>query len=826
MNNYDHDFHVSSLQRILDKMQDAVMSVSLPDQELIFVSPRFAEVFGYPAEAFLNNVGFFKQIVHPDDLDASMHAMEQGLRDGFVELEHRIIWPDGQVRWLHRRAWVDVDEHDRPIRVNDSARDITQQKEAEAKLREQANILQQVSDAIIATDVDLRITAWNQAAVTIYGWTEAEALGHQLDDLLQTRWHHTSQREAEAILVATGRWQGELQQLARDGTLRYIWASVSWLRDDAGAIIGGIAVNREITARKLMEQEILTQNAILHQSRDLIGLADLQGRIIFLNQAGAQMLGSDDPSTFIGKPINSFYLPEDVARIRNEYLPHALATGMWRGENRLKMPDSRLLMVEQTIFPVRDAGGTIIRLATIIADITERKHAEAILRASEARQQALLNAIPDLILRFHRDGTLLDYHEPANSLLPFKPEIWLGKKTTAFFPEDIAQQHEIVMNQVMASHQPVQYACIWKVGDQPRSYEVYVVPSTDEELLAILRDVTAQKRAEEEHLARQEIEAGHRATNAFLANVSDDIRTPLNAMLGFAQILAEDPSLTPRQHEHVQTIVRNGEYLLMLFTDLLTITRLDVFVPSLHLADVNLHELLHDVEMMFRFRAKTRELVFVVEHDASVPAYARVDGVKLRQALINLASNAVKFTRASTVSMYVHVERTVNPLGGQIEHLYLVIDVEDGAADGAAEEQAYLFDRFWQDRVGGLIHGAGLGFNISLRLIELLGGCIGVKPRGDAGTCMQIWLPLQESTQQLPQRNATELTPDDLAFLPSALVQTMLLDVEQGNMAHLQQMIAQVHMLKPELASKLQALADQYAYEQLSSLLQPRGGVV
>ncbi|NCC33834.1 MAG: hypothetical protein EOM24_17730, partial [Chloroflexia bacterium] len=375
------------------------------------------------------------------------------------------------------------------------------------------------------------------------------------------------------------------------------------------------------------------------------------------------------------------------------------------------------------------------------------------------------------------------------------------------------------------SHQPVQYACTWKVGDQPRHYEVHVVPSTDDELLAILRDVTAQKRAEEERLARQEIEAGHRATNAFLANVSDDIRTPLNAMLGFAQILAEDPSLMPRQYEHVQTIVQNGEYLLMLFNDLLTITRLDVFVPSLHLVDVNLHDLLHDVEMMFRFRAKTRALVFVVEREASVPVYARVDGVKLRQALINLASNAVKFTRASTVSMRVRVERAAPPLGGQSEQSYLVIDVEDGAVDGALADQAYLFDRFWQDRAGGLIHGAGLGFNISMRLIELLGGCIGVKILGDGGTCIQIWLPLQASTQQLPQHYATELTPEDLAFLPSTVVQAMLDAVAQGDRTHLQQMIAQVHMLEPELALKIQTLADQYAYEQLSSLLHARGDV-
>ncbi|NCC32500.1 MAG: hypothetical protein EOM24_10835, partial [Chloroflexia bacterium] len=246
----------------------------------------------------------------------------------------------------------------------------------------------------------------------------------------------------------------------------------------------------------------------------------------------------------------------------------------------------------------------------------------------------------------------------------------------------------------------------------------------------------------------------------------------------------------------------------------------------LYLTDVNLYDLLTDVEMMFRFRAKARDLAFVIERDASVPIYARVDGIKLRQVLINLVSNAVKFARVGTVSLRVRVDRTTNRLVSQPEHSYLVIDIDDTGLDTAAEEQAQIFDGFGQSRAGDPLPGAGLGFNISRRLIELMGGCIDVKSRGDLGTCMQIWIPLKESTKQLPQLDATQLIPEDLAFLPSALVQTMLLDVEQGNMAHLQQMIAQVHMLKPELASKLQALADQYAYEQLSLLLQPRGGVV
>ncbi|MCB0037921.1 MAG: PAS domain-containing protein, partial [Anaerolineales bacterium] len=110
----------SHMDAILDTMQDALLSMSLPDRETIFVSQSFENIFGYSHKHFTDDPEFFKQVIHPEDLEKSIAAQQQCLKNGFVELEHRIILADGQTRWLHRRGWVNYDENGRPIRINDS----------------------------------------------------------------------------------------------------------------------------------------------------------------------------------------------------------------------------------------------------------------------------------------------------------------------------------------------------------------------------------------------------------------------------------------------------------------------------------------------------------------------------------------------------------------------------------------------------------------------------------------------------------------------------------------------------------------------------------
>jgi len=160
-----------------------------------------------------------------------------------------------------------------------------------------------------------------------------------------------------------------------------------------------------------------------------------------------------------------------------------------------------------------------------------------------------------------------------------------------------------------------------------------------------IQNITDRKQAEQERVARRAAEEANRAKSIFVANMSHEIRTPLNAILGFAQVLGLDPLLTPRQIEHVRTIGRSGEHLLKLINDILEMSKIEAGRTPLNEAGFSLHDLLDDLEMMFRSRADAKGLQLLMERSESMPHYVSGDAGKLQQILSNLMENAVKFTK-------------------------------------------------------------------------------------------------------------------------------------------------------------------------------------
>jgi len=167
-------------------------------------------------------------------------------------------------------------------------------------------------------------------------------------------------------------------------------------------------------------------------------------------------------------------------------------------------------------------------------------------------------------------------------------------------------------------------------------------------------DITAQKELEAAlHKAKEEAERANRAKSTFLANMSHEIRTPMNAILGFSQLMQRDPEVTPRQRKQLDTINRSGEHLLALINDILEISKIEAGRVTLNPTAFDLHALLNDLEMMFRVRTDVKNLQFAVERIGEVPRFVVSDGGKLRQVLINLLGNAVKFTKEGGIILRV-----------------------------------------------------------------------------------------------------------------------------------------------------------------------------
>ncbi|HEU4324337.1 MAG TPA: GAF domain-containing protein [Roseiflexaceae bacterium] len=258
--------------------------------------------------------------------------------------------------------------------------------------------------------------------------------------------------------------------------------------------------------------------------------------------------------------------------------------------------------------------------------------------------------------------------------------------------------------------------------------------------------------------ARNAAEAANVAKSTFLANMSHELRTPLNAVLGFAQVLERDPDLSARNREHLGIISRSGEHLLGLINDVLEMSKIEAGRVTFNPAPFDLRRLLQGVEEMFRLRAEARGLWLRVAIDPAVPRCVVSDENKLRQILINLLGNAVKFTHAGGIAMRV----APDPSGAPDQLLFEVADTGEGIPP---EQLPNLFQAFVQTSSGVRAQeGTGLGLAISRQFARLMAGDIRVESRLGVGSTFQVDLPVQpadiDSPAYTPARRVLGLAPE------------------------------------------------------------------
>ncbi len=299
--------------------------------------------------------------------------------------------------------------------------------------------------------------------------------------------------------------------------------------------------------------------------------------------------------------------------------------------------------------------------------------------------------------------------------------------------------------------QAVDYTLLWKVVAATALIILGIV-LWNRKLAAFNQKVLkAKEELEQSNLvaekAKAAAEKADQAKSLFLANMSHELRTPLNAILGFSELMQRDPDITPALSNHIETINRSGEHLLALINDVLELSKIDAGSVILTPGIFDLHRLLASLEEMFRLRAQEKGLSLVFACAADVPRYIYADESKLRQILINLLGNAVKFTESGEVMLRLMMLEPCDK--GASKKCFLRFEVKDTGPGIAAEEQEKIFDAFFQaGKEPSSRQGTGLGLPISRKFVGLMGAELTVASKVGMGTCFSFELSVECASGQ------------------------------------------------------------------------------
>ncbi|ACK65338.1 multi-sensor hybrid histidine kinase [Rippkaea orientalis PCC 8801] len=793
-------------QLIIQATNEGIWDWNLRTNEL-FISPRWKEMLGYQDQELPNRFDTWKQLLHPQDVERVMEAVQNHLegQTNHYQIEFRLRCQDGNYKWILSKGKALWNSAGKAIRMVGSHSDISDRKEEQILLR---SLIDSIPDLIFCKDAQGVYKICNNAFEAFVGKPSQEIVGKTDFDLFPPE-EALFFRENDRIMREKKRPHRNEEWITYpDGSRRLLDTLKTPFCCSEGKLMGVIGISRDITDRKQKENTVKKQakrDSLLSSiARQLID-QDFNTAVNFTLEALGHFTDGDRGYIIRYSPQQrlwnmthewcNYQVPSTLQQSQNipvEYLPwfsRQLLNGQPICVNSLDdLPPQAI--AERVVFknslnptlvvvPMVTAGQTVgylgfdansskiwtqeeVNLLKLVGEFIAiaqaRSQAEDDRKESEARFAGILDNANEAIISIDEQQQITLFNHAAEKTFGYQAVNVLGQPFNQLIPPRFQDSHYqyvedfstcLETSRQMVGRRPV-------FGRRQDGSEFLAEVSISKIQLkgrklftAIVRDITERQQAEEAlKQAKEAADAANRAKSEFLASMSHELRTPLNAILGFTQVMRRDRTLNPEHQQNLSIISRSGEHLLELINDILEMSKIEAGRTTFHSNSFDLYRLLDNLEAMLHLKAQEKGLQLIFERTPEVPQYLETDEGKLRQVLINLLGNAIKFTEEGGVTLRVKSEvrsrkggfresatlRTIDlekpaltPIIADSEQIVITFEVEDSGPGIAPEEVDQLFAAFGQTETGRQAQeGTGLGLPISRKFVQLMGGNISV----------------------------------------------------------------------------------------------------
>ena len=761
--------HVSGItaeliQALVANSTDMIVRANLQGV-LLYVSLA-CRAWGYEPEDLVGRMG--AELVHPDDLARfSANVAEVfagGPIDRTLNREIRYRRKDGGWIWLEGNPQAIRDKAGRVVELLNVFRDVSERRRLRDVEVEQARF-EKLAKEIAGVgywrlDVQTRQITWSDQMFMTYGLEPGDE--PPLEAALAIV-HPDDRRGSDdrlRIALESGQgWTDAVTRIVRpDGEVRYVEGRGLCERDENGAVSVVFGTMVDVTDKKRAEiaaveanverrlKEELFENAFLHAA---IGMAvvGLNGGLLKINPAFCNLVGyaAED---MLDLDFQSITHPEDLGADL-ELLGKLMAGEIpsYQMDKRYIHADGTLVWVHLSVSMVADRDGRPKHFIAQVQDLTASKAAEAALAQSDQRFRRLAVNAPDIIAECTLEG-VMTYVSPASlAITGFLPEELVGRTFSSLMHPDDALKVLAMCQAMFASKgvlapSPVEFRGKHKLG-----HEVWLEckPTLTRDaasgkftgLTDIIRDITGRKALEAQlRQAQVDAEASAAVKGEFLSNMSHELRTPLTSIVGFTRLAAEQADLQGLTRTYVERVGEASRALLCTVNDILDFSKLEVGQVSFQPRPTSLAKISRATLELLMPQAEAKDLDLVLDCDPASDVVISLDPDRIRQILLNLVGNAVKFTDAGQVTLRTRYDRASQTLG---------IEVIDTGPGIAPDRHDRLFKRFSQ--VDGSLTrshgGTGLGLAICKGLVEAMGGEIGADSRLGEGS--RFWLTIPAS---------------------------------------------------------------------------------